>query len=141
MGHRPVVAAVFITAAIAVLSGHASIGPAESKLGASERYTLRVPTEGDVATVGVDLAVPDGVTVSYVQASGGWTSELRRDGTRIVGISWKVQIPPAHFGEFAFNARNPKDGTALIWKVTQRFADGSASEWIPSTKLVAATWE
>lgn len=122
----------------AVVGAHVTIGPAESKLGISERYTVRVPTEGQVATVGVDLEVPEGVTVSYVQASGGWTSELKRVEKRIVAIAWKVEIPPAHFGELAFNARNPKEGTAIVWKVKQRFADGTSRDWTANTKLVPA---
>ena len=122
----------------AVVGAHVTIGPAESKLGISERYTVRVPTEGQVATVGVDLEVPDGVTVSYVLASGGWTSELKRVEKRVTGITWKVEIPPAHFAELIFNARNPKEGTVIAWKVKQRFADGTSSDWTASTKLVPA---
>lgn len=139
MKTRAGIAGVLMLVVVAVVSAHVTIGPVESKLGANERYTVRVPTEGQVATVGVDLEVPTGVTVSYVKASGGWTSEIKRDGTRIVGIEWKVTIPPAHFGELAFNARNPKEGTAIAWKVTQRFADGTSRDWTPSTKLVAAS--
>ena len=130
-------AGVVIVAAV-IVSAHITVGPAESKLGASERYTVRVPTEGQTATVGVDLEVPEGVTVSYVLASSGWTSELKRVDKRVVGISWKVEIPPAHFGELVFNARNPKEGTAIGWKIKQRFADGTSRDWTASTKLVAA---
>ncbi len=130
--------AVLVALAVAIVSAHVTIGPTESKLGASERYTVRVPTEGQTATVGVDLEVPDGVNVSYVLASSGWTSELTRVDKRITGITWKVEIPPAHFGELVFNARNPKEGTALTWKVKQRFADGTSRDWTASTKLLPA---
>lgn len=121
---------------VAIVGAHITIGPVESKLGASERYTVRVPTEGQVATVGVDLEIPEGVTVSYVMAHSGWTSELKRVDKRVTGIIWTVAIPPAHFGELVFNARNPKEGTAIAWKIKQRFADGTSSDWTASTKLV-----
>ena len=120
------------------LSAHVTIAPGESKLGATERYTVRVPTEGASSTVGVDLIVPEGVTVSYVLAAGGWTSELKREGGRIVLISWKLDVPPAHFAELVLNARNPKEGTTIAWKVKQRFADGTSRDWTPSTKLLPA---
>lgn len=120
------------------LVAHVTIAPAESKPGASERYTVRVPTEGQVPTVGVDLAVPEGVTVSNVLASGGWKSEVKRDGNRIVAVSWTVDVPAAHFAELVFNARNPKEGVAISWKVKQRFADGTSRDWTPTTKLVVA---
>ncbi len=129
---------LMIVVAGVVVSAHVTVGPAESRLGAGERYTVRVPTEGQTATIGVDLEVPEGVTVSYVLASSGWTSELKRVEKRVVGISWKVEIPPSHFGELVFNARNPKEGTAIAWKIKQRFADGTSSDWTSSTKLVAA---
>lgn len=128
------VLAVFV---IATLAAHVTIAPAESKLGASERYTVRVPTEGQVTTSGVDLEVPAGVTVSGVLASSGWKSEVRREGNRIVAISWKVDIPAGHFGELVFMARNPKEGAEITWKVTQKFADGTSREWTPKTKLIA----
>ena len=138
MKARLLVAGVFVMIVGAVVFAHVSITPGESKLGASERYTVRVPTEGQTATVGVDLEVPVGVTVSNVLASGGWTSEVKREGNRIIAIMWKVNIPVAHYGELVFNARNPKEGTAIAWKVKQSFADGTSREWTPSTKLVAA---
>ena len=133
------VTGIVVVVAAAIVSAHITVGPTESKLGVSERYTVRVPTEGQTATVGVDLEVPEGVTVSYVLASSGWTSELKRVDKRVVGISWKVEIPPAHFGELVFNARNPKEGTAIGWKIKQRFADGTSSDWTASIKLVAAS--
>jgi hypothetical protein len=134
---------IFFSLSIALLtavslSAHVTIAPGESKLGATERYTVRVPTEGASATIGVDLTVPEGVTVSYVLAAGGWTSELKREGGRIVSISWKLDVPPAHFAELVFNARNPKEGTTIAWKVKQRFADGTSRDWTPSTKLLPA---
>jgi uncharacterized protein YcnI len=135
---RVMLGAVLIVGALAVISAHVTIAPAESKIGASERYTVRVPTEGQVATTGVDLEVPAGVTVSNVLASAGWKSELKREGNRIVAILWKVDIPAGHFGELIFNARNPKEGSEISWKVTQRFADGTSREWAPKTRLVAA---
>jgi uncharacterized protein YcnI len=130
------IACVLLVMAGAIVAAHVTVGPTESKLGASERYTVRVPTEGQVATVGVDLEVPEGVAVSYVLASSGWTSEVKRVERRIVGISWKVEIPPAHFGELVFTARNPKEGTGITWKIKQRFADGTSSDWTANTKLV-----
>ncbi|MSO49995.1 MAG: DUF1775 domain-containing protein [Acidobacteria bacterium] len=132
------IAGVLVVLAAAVVGAHVTVGPVESRLGVSERYTVRVPTEGQVATVGVDLEVPEGVNVSYVLASSGWTTELKRVERRIVAITWKVEIPPAHFGELIFNARNPKEGTAIVWKIKQRFADGTSSDWTSTTKLVPA---
>jgi uncharacterized protein YcnI len=131
-----ILAGVLVALVVATVAAHVTIAPAESRLGASERYTVRVPTEGQVATSGVELDVPAGVTVSSVLASSGWKSDVRREGNRIVAISWKVDIPAGHFGELVFMARNPKEAE-IAWKVTQKFADGTSREWTPRTKLVA----
>lgn len=138
MRARALLSALAVISLSVALAAHVTIGPTESRLGASERYTMRVPTEGQVATIGVDLEVPEGVTVSYVLASGGWKSTVKREGNRIVAVSWTVDVPPAHFAELVFNARNPKEGTGIAWKVKQRFADGTSSDWTPATKLVPA---
>ena len=45
---------------------HVSVRPRVSKAGAEERYTVRVPTEGTVATTHVQLEIPAGLTVLEV---------------------------------------------------------------------------
>ena len=65
-----VLTAGFVIGAVAVLGAHVTIGPTESRQGARERYTVRVPTEGAVATVAVDLEIPEGVRVTNVLAGG-----------------------------------------------------------------------
>lgn len=120
-----------------MLGAHVTIGPTESHQRARERYTVRVPTEGEVSTVAVDLEIPEGVRVTTVLA-GGWSTELRREANRIVGLTWTTQIPAAYFAEFVFNARNPGEATEIAWEVTQRFADGTSRRWTPTTRLVAA---
>jgi len=138
MKKRAVIIGAFVATGVVALGAHVTIGPVESKQGAAERYTVRVPTEGQVATVGVDLQVPEGVTVSGVLASAGWTAEEKRDGNRTVAVSWAVRIPPRQFGELVFTARNPREATEIAWKVVQRFEDGSSREWTPTTRLVPA---
>ena len=45
-----------------VADAHVSISPRESTAGATEKYVVRIPTEGKVATVAADLEVPDRAT-------------------------------------------------------------------------------
>ena len=127
---RPWVVAVLAVLVIpAVALAHVSIWPRESMQGATERYTVRVPTEGKVTTTGADLEVPAGVVVEVVSMPAGWTYEVKRQGDRITGISWKMDIKPGEFAEFGFVARNPREGTQLVWTLRQRFADGTVTDW------------
>ena len=108
---------------------HVTVAPRESRPGISERYTVRVPTEGKVATVEVELEIPEGITISP-QASTGWTHTLKRTGDRATSIVWTTDIKPGEFAEFGFIGRNPKTGESIVWKAHQRYADGTASHWV-----------
>ena len=126
---RPTLVATFVLASSALALAHVSVRPRESKPNAEEQYTVRVPTEGNIATTHVILDVPLGVTILEVLASEGATSEVAKDGARIITITWKKQIPPKSAAEFAFRARNPESGD-LIWKAHQHFADGTVADWV-----------
>ena len=123
------VTALVVLAASAVVHAHVTVAPRQSQGGASERYTVRVPTEGQVATTSVDLEIPAGVTVTEVVPGEGYTFDVRREGNRIVGITWKKDIPPGARADFVFVATNPASGP-LAWKARQRFADGTSADWV-----------
>ena len=110
-------------------NAHVTVWPRESANGAYEKYVVRVPTEGKVATTSVELQLPPEATFISVGAAVGHTYELRKSGDRVVAIMWSMRVNPGEFAEFAFMARNPKDGKTLTWKATQRFADGSNTQW------------
>lgn len=127
---------------------HVSIRPRESKAGATEKYTVRVPTEGKVATASVEVEIPAGVIVDSLEPAEGVKSEMKREAGRVVSITWTVTIDPGQNRELVFTAKNPSEATEIVWKAHQRYADGTSSEWVgaagtrqpaPVTKLTAAT--
>ena len=137
-------AMLFATAAQA----HVSVRPREAKLGATETYIVRVPTEGKVATTSVELDIPAGVAVESVESAEGVKSEMKREGGRVVSVTWTVTIDPGANREFTFTAKNPSEGVEIAWKAHQRYADGTSSEWVgaagtrqpaPVTKLNTAS--
>jgi uncharacterized protein YcnI len=110
-------------------AAHVTVQPRESRAGAHEKYVVRVPTEGQVATISVELEIPARVVVTSMGAAVGHTYELKKAEGRIVRIVWSMKINPGEFAEFAFIARNPTDGKQLTWKAVQHLADGSSVEW------------
>lgn len=120
-------------------SAHITIAPTQSMAGATEKYTLRVPTEGKVATVAAEVDIPEGVIVEVVAMPNGWKHELKRQGDRITGIVWTLNIPPGEFVEFSFVARNPRDKAEVVWQLRQRFADGTVSDWTKGPNGVRST--
>jgi uncharacterized protein YcnI len=114
---------------------HVTVAPREAKPGVEQQYTVHVPTEGQVATTSVYLEVPDGITVTDVPHPEGAAHEVKKDGSRIVGMTWTKAIPPKQRSEFLFKATNPAAPGQITWKIQQRFADGKVSNWTPGTKL------
>src|SRR5919106_1959596 len=84
---RLMIAIVIVAVAPALVGAHVTIRPRESTPGISERYTVRVPTEGKVATTSVRLVVPADVTVTYVLAMPGVTADIARGGNRITTVT------------------------------------------------------
>ena len=126
---RAVAIAIVVLFVASVAGAHVTVWPQQSQAGAGERYTVRVPTEGQVATTSVELEVPADVTVTAVLVGGGYSYDVRREGNRIVAITWKLEIKPEETGEFVFFARNPK-AEQIAWKARQRFADGTSADWV-----------
>jgi len=138
---RGLLATVAIAAMASVVTeAHITIAPNQSMAGATEKYVLRVPSEGKVATVAAELDIPEGVVVETVAVPNGWKHELKRDANgRIVGIVWTMNIPAGEFAEFAFVARNPRDKAEVVWTLRQRFSDGTVSDWTKGPNGVRPT--
>jgi uncharacterized protein YcnI len=120
---------LFVALTVSVAGAHVTVAPRESQAGAEQRYMVRVPTEGQIATTSVELEVPPDMTIIEVVPAEGFTFDTRREGARIVSITWKREIPPKQTAEFAFIARNPK-AAQIMWKAHQRFADGTSADWV-----------
>ena len=114
---------------IAILDAHVVVTPRESAAGAEQIYTVRVPTEGTVSSTTLELEIPAGLHVMQVTSGEGFTFDVKKDGNRIVSITWKQEIKPKEFKLYTFTAHNPQSG-ALQWKAHQTFADGSIVDWI-----------
>lgn len=126
---RAAAIAIVVLFVASVAGAHVTVWPQQSQAGAGERYTVRVPTEGQIPTTSVELEVPSDVTVSGVLVGAGYSYDVRRDGNRIAAITWKQEIKPGEIGEFVFFARNPK-AEQIAWKARQRFADGTSADWV-----------
>lgn len=127
---------------------HVGVTPRESKAGATETYTFRVPSEGGMTTTSVVLDVPDGVTIVSVNAPEGAKHEEKKTGDRITQVTWTIEIKAGARAELSFVAKNPTSGDSIVWKIHQKYSDGMVSDWVgpagsrspaPVTKLLSAT--
>jgi uncharacterized protein YcnI len=136
---RTVCAAALLLVIPALAQAHVSITPRSSAAGATEKYTVRIPTEGKVATVAAELDVPEGVIIETLQAPAGWKHVVKRAEDRIVSIVWQADVKPGEFIEVAFVARNPRSGARIVWTLRQRFADGTVTDWTNGPQGVRPT--
>jgi uncharacterized protein YcnI len=118
-----------LTMSLVVLDAHVVVTPRESTAGSEQAYTVRVPTEGTVSSISVELEIPAGMHVMQVASGDGFTFDVKKDGNRVVSIAWKQEIKPKEVKLYTFTAHNPEPG-ALQWKAHQTFADGSMRHWI-----------
>jgi uncharacterized protein YcnI len=133
------ITAVALTLLAGTASAHVTVWPKETKTGAYEKYTVRVPVEKDINTTKVRVEIPDGMKVSTVKPEPGWSYEFEKDSEgRNVAITWTAQnggIKPHEFMEFSFVGANPKEAGAgtLVFKAYQTYADNTIVEWTGDT--------
>jgi uncharacterized protein YcnI len=133
------VALAAITMLPIAANAHVSITPRQSTTGATEKYTIRIPTEGKVATTGAEIEFPAGVIVETIQAPMGWKYDVKRQDDRIVSMTIQADVKPGEFIEVGFVARNPRSGTQIVWTLRQRFADGTVTDWTKGPNGVRPT--
>lgn len=125
---------IISTLATSVAFGHVTVQPQQSTQGSYEKFTVRVPTEKEIATVKVEVRFPiDSVTISRFEPKPGWTYELARDGDGVItGVTWTATGPglsATEFGEFYMQGRVADQATEIVWKAYQTYSDGSVVEW------------
>ena len=112
------------------LFAHVTVQPKQSKTGASEKYTIRVPTEKFIPTVRIEVEFPANLAVSSFEPKPNWKIEEKKDSSgRVAGVTLSGSIPPGESLGFTFTARNPGDAGKLIFKAIQTYEDGTKVEW------------
>lgn len=114
-----------------VIFAHSTVSPSETATSKYETFTLSVPTEKDVPTVGIRLVVPSGVDRFTPFVKPGWTLNITKDANgNATEVEWKGGAIPADQKDiFQFTARTAPQNTTLIWKVYQTYQGGEVVSW------------
>ncbi|TFE28106.1 YcnI family protein [Cohnella luojiensis] len=114
-------------------SAHVTVQPKEVPAGSYQVFTVRVPTEKEVATTQVKVAIPDDVNVSRFEPKADWTYEIEKGADdKIVSVTWKAAgsgLGATEFGEFRMQGKVADDAQKLVWKAYQTYSDGEVVEW------------
>jgi uncharacterized protein YcnI len=120
---------------------HVEVLPSEVTIGEAQRFTIRVPTEGNVATTSVRVTFPaDVVVYSFAAPPPGWAVRPVESGGTITAAEYRgTPVGPNRFIEFEFLG-NPQTAGKTVWPALQRLADGSVRRWTgpPESKEPAA---
>jgi hypothetical protein len=112
-------------------SAHVEVLPAEVAQGTPVQFTVRVPTEGTVATTRVTIQLPPQITVyAFGPPPPGWRATPIRaaNGKFATVVYTGGRIGPARYADFTMLGTPFESGDAL-WKVNQTFADGVTKPW------------
>ncbi len=117
--------------------GHIEVLPASVPAGEATEFTIRVPSERDVATTRVAVEFPSQVTVfSFAEPPPGWRLTPRRlpDG-RFRGVVYTGgSIPPGRYADFRVLGTPFEEGLA-VWPARQTYADGQVKPWTGTPEL------
>ena len=122
---------------------HATVKPNTVGIGKFQTFTLSVPSEKPVATVGIRLVLPYYLNYVTPNVKPGWKITTKKElpptngefdmehpEQRVIEITWtKGNIPAEMRDEFVFSAQVPSQPTTLTWKVYQTYADGTVVSW------------
>lgn len=129
-GAPPAVAGLLLLAA-APASAHVDVLPATVTRDEAVEFTVRVPSEREVATTRVRLDVPDQVTVfSIGEPPPGWAvTAIRAADGRVRSLVWSSgRIPPGRYASFRLLA-TPFGAGEAVWPARQSYADGQVKHW------------
>lgn len=124
--------AAFLLVGVGVLSAHVTVSPGEVRANASERFTVRVPSERPEATVKIRLEFPEGLGAPRFLPKAGWTYEVEKDATgKVTAVTWSGgEIGPSEFDEFVFSARTPEQAGPLSFHAHQTYKSGTVVKWV-----------
>ncbi len=126
-----VLALIFVLPFVA--SAHSTVSPSEAFPSRYQTFTLGVPTEKDMPTIGMRLLVPEGLERVTPFVKPGWNIQIIKDaaaGEKVTEIRWTGgSIPQGQKDAFEFTARTPATPMKLAWKAYQTYADGSVVAW------------
>ena len=116
------------------VSAHTTVKPASVGVAKFQTFTVSVPSEKPIATVGIRLVLPEGLNYVSPNVKPGWKVEVKKamvgSEEKVVEINWTGgSIPKEMRDEFNFSAQVPSKPVTLAWKAYQTYADGTVVAW------------
>lgn len=128
---RFLAALAILLAAASPAAAHVDVLPTTVTKGTATQFTVRVPTERSIPTVGVTITFPPQITVFAFQPVPGWTRVVKKapDGTT-TGVAYTGgRILPGEYMDFPMLGSAFGEVGTTVWKARQLYADGKVKPW------------
>lgn len=131
----PIILSIFVFFFLTInVYAHVVVKPTKVGIGSFQTFTIGVPNEKDIATVGMRLIIPSGLEGVTPHVKQGWNIEVKKQGQGddevVTEIVWSDgSIPVGLQDDFLFSAQVPAQESKLSWKAYQTYADGSIVVW------------
>jgi uncharacterized protein YcnI len=131
-GKSIITAMLLLTAS--VTAAHVVVKPNQAGVGSYQTFTVGVPVEKNMPTIGLRLVIPEGLEHVTPNVKPGWVIDVQKAGSdeaaRVTQITWKGgKIPAGQRDDFSFSAKVPTGETTIQWKAYQTYSDGSVVAW------------
>lgn len=118
---------------------HVTVKPSDAGIAQYTTFSVGVPTEKSIPTVGVRLIIPGGIESVRPVVKPGWKVEIIKQGTgedsKVTELQWSGGLIPAdQRDEFSFSAKTSEQPTTVQWKAYQTYSDGTVVAWDQSPK-------
>lgn len=128
-----VVMMVFLSSATVTMA-HVVVRPNQVNVAAFQTFTVGVPNEKELPTVGVRLVIPENLKHVSPNVKPGWSVVVKKSGegedARVTEISWTGgTIPTGQRDDFLFSAQAPASAGSIDWKAYQTYQDGTVVAW------------
>jgi uncharacterized protein YcnI len=113
---------------------HVVVRPNQVGTAAFQTFTVGVPNEKEVPTVGLRLVIPEGLKYVSPNVKPGWTIDVKKSGEGeeavVTEITWTSgKVPAGQRDDFVFSAQAPAEETSLQWKAYQTYESGEVVAW------------
>ncbi len=116
---------------VGMVSAHSTVSPSQVGTSKYENFSLSVPTEKEIPTVGIRVLIPESISKVTPFVKFGWRITVKKDTSdKATEIEWVGGTVPAGQKDiFQFTAVTPKEKTTLVWKVYQTYQDRTIVAW------------
>ncbi len=114
----------------AVVFAHVVVKPGEVTTASYQTFSVNVPNEKDIPTVGVKVLIPEDVTNVTPTKKMGWSITTETEDDVVTAIVWSGgEIADGLRDEFTFSAKTPESPGEIRWKAYQTYSDGTVVAW------------